>query len=58
MRFKNILHSPTSTNHSLNARSPLRCQDIDRNSAVEPAIPRKVDFAVATFNHSIVCRSP
>jgi hypothetical protein len=23
MRFKKILHSPTSTNHSLNARSPL-----------------------------------
>jgi len=23
MRFKNILRSPTSTNHSLNARSPL-----------------------------------
>ena len=23
MRFKMILHSPTSTNHSLNARSPL-----------------------------------
>jgi len=23
MRFKKILHSPVSTNHSLNARSPL-----------------------------------
>jgi hypothetical protein len=23
MRFKKILHSPTSTNHRLNARSPL-----------------------------------
>jgi len=23
MRFKKILRSPTSTNHSLNARSPL-----------------------------------
>ena len=23
MRFKKIVHSPTSTNHSLNARSPL-----------------------------------
>ena len=28
MRFRKILHSPTSTNHSLNVRSPLRNDEL------------------------------
>jgi hypothetical protein len=35
MRFKKILHSPTSTNHSLNARSPLETTSAVLQSAAE-----------------------
>ena len=42
MRFKKILHSPTSTNHSLNARSPLGneaqlCSPQQKQWVVEPS---------------------
>ncbi len=35
MRFKKILRSPTSTNRSLNARSPLENDDTVLQSAAE-----------------------
>jgi len=35
MRFKKILHSPTSTNHSVNARSPLGNDERSLQSAAE-----------------------
>jgi hypothetical protein len=43
MRFKKILRSPTSTNHSLNARSPLG--NDEHSFAVRGTLPHMQDEA-------------